>query len=97
MVYTLRDSLHYFFIDRSRLVEQIKKGLFSLATDGSNDVSFKLNPLLVRLFDNDLEYVQVQLLDIYCSKFGTSEILLENISNALRSNKIDWSNCVGLS
>ena len=37
MVYTLRDSLHNFFIDRSRHVEQIKKGLFSLATDGSND------------------------------------------------------------
>ena len=37
MVYTLRDSLHYFSIDRSRLVEQIKKGPFSLATDGGND------------------------------------------------------------
>ena len=59
--------------------------------------SFKLNLLLVRLFDNDLEYVQVQLFDICCSKFGTAEILLENISNALRSNKIDWSNCAELS
>ena len=59
--------------------------------------SFKLNLLLVRLFDNDLEYVQVQLFDICCSKFRTAEILLENISNSLRSNKIDWTNCAGLS
>ena len=59
--------------------------------------SFKLNLLLVRLFDNDLEYVQVQLFDICRSKFGTAEILLENISNALRSNKIDRSSCAELS
>ena len=32
-----------------------------------------------------------------CSKSGTAEILFEKISNALRSNDIDWSNYVGLS
>ena len=56
MVYTLRDSLHYFPIYRSRLIEQMKKGQFSLSltTDGSNDEGLvKVNPLLVRLFDND--------------------------------------------
>ena len=94
MVYTLRDSLHYFFIIRSRLVEQIKKGPISLAADGSNDEGLlKLNPLLVRLFDYDLGYVQVQLLGLCYAKSGTAEILFENISNALRSN----SSCVGLS
>ena len=71
---------------------------FSLATDGSNDKSLvKLNPLLVRLFDNDLGYVNVQLLDMCCSKSGTAEILFENIHNALRSNEIDWPSRVGLS
>ena len=83
MVYTLRDSLHYFSINRSRFVEQIKKGPFSLATNGS-----KLNPSLVRLFDNDLGYVHVQLLDMCCSKIGIAEILFQNISNALRSNEL---------
>ena len=98
MVYTLRDSLNYFSINRSRLVEEIKKGPFSLAADGSNDeVLVKLNPLLIRLFNNDLGDVNFQLLDTCCSKSGTAEILFENIFNALRSNKIDWSNCVGLS
>ena len=92
MVYTLRDSLHYFSINRSRFVEQIKKGPFSLATNGS-----KLNPSLVRLFDNDLGYVHVQLLEMCCSKTGIAEMLFQNISNALRSNEIDWSKCVGLS
>ena len=98
MVYTLRDSLHYFPINRSKLVEQMEKGPFSLATDGSNDEGLvKLNLILIRLFDNDLCYVHVQLLDMCCSKPGTAEILFENIPSALRSNEIDWSNCVRLS
>ena len=55
MVHTLRDSLHYFSINRSRLVEQMKQGPFSFATDGSTDEGLvTLNPLLIRLFDNDL-------------------------------------------
>ena len=37
MVYTLRDSLRYFSVNRSRLVEQTEKGPLSRATDGSND------------------------------------------------------------
>ena len=90
--------MHYFSINRSRLVEQMKKGTLSLATDGSNDEDLvKLNPLLVKLFENDLGCVHVQLLGICCSKSGTAEILFENMSNALRSNEIDWSNCVGQS
>ena len=76
----------------------MKKGPFSFATDGSTDEGLiTLNPLLIRLFDNDLGYVHVQLLDMCCSKSGTVVILFENISNALRSNEIHWSNCAGLS
>ena len=89
MVYTLRDSLHNFSFNKSRLVEQMKKRPFALATGGSNDEGLvKSNPLLVRLFDSDLGFVNVQLLDMCCSKFGTAEILLGNISNALRSNDV---------
>ena len=36
----------------------MKKGPFSITTDGSTDEGLvKLNPLLVRFFDNDLGYV----------------------------------------
>ena len=98
MVYKLRDSLHYFSINRFRLVEQMEKGQVLLATDGSNDEGLaKFNPLLVGLFEKDLGYLNVQLLDLSCSTSGTAEILFENISNALRSNEINWFNCVGLS
>ena len=97
MVYTLR-VLHYFSITISRLVGQIKKSSFSLVTEGSNDKGLvKLNPLLVRLFDNDLGYAHIQLFDMCCSKSGTAEILFENISNTLKSNEIDRSSCVKLS
>ena len=76
---------------------KMNKYPFSLATDGSNDKGLvKLNPLLVRLFDNDLGYVNVQLLDMCCSKSGTADILFEKIYNALRSNEIDWPSRVGL-
>ena len=90
--------MHYFSINRGRLVEEMKKSPFSLVTDGSNDEGLvKLNPLLVRLFEHDLSYVNVQLLDMCCLKSRTTEILFENISNDLRSNEINWSSCVGLS
>ena len=55
-----------------------------------------MNSSLFRLFDKDLGYVHVQLLPMCCTKFGTAKILFENISDALRSNEIDWSNCLGL-
>ena len=108
MVHALKDSLYYFSINRSRLVEQMKKDPFSLSTDGSNDEGLiKLNSLFVRFFDNDLSYVSTlnmlqvmnmfQLFDMCCSKSRTAEILFENIPNVLRSNEIDWPNCVGLS
>ena len=108
MVHTLKDSLHYFSINRSRLVKQMKKDPFSLSTDGSNDKGLiKLNSLFVRFFVNDLSYVSTfnmlqvmnmfQLFGMCCSKSRTAEILFENIPNVLRSNEIDWSNCVGLS
>ena len=83
---------------KSRLVKQMKKDPLSLATDGSNNKGFvKLNPLLVRLFGDDLGYVNVQLLDMCRLKSGTAKILFENIYNALRSNEINWPILVGLS
>ena len=89
MVHTLGDLLHYFSINRSRLAEQMKKGPFSLATDGSNDEGLvKWNPLLVRLFDNDLGYVNVQLLDICCSKSETAEILFKTSLMLLEAMKL---------
>ena len=70
---------------------------FSLATDGRNDKGLvKLIPLLVWLFDNDLGYVNIQLLGMCCSKSVTAEILFENIYNALRSNEIDQPSRVGV-
>ena len=76
----------------------MKKSPFSLVTDGSSDEGLvKLNSLSFRLFDNDLGYVEVQLLKMYRSKSETAEILFENISNAPRNNEVDWSNYVGLS
>ena len=75
--------------------DQIKKDRCLLAADSNNEEGIvKVNPLLVRLFDNDLGCEIDHLLDMCCSLSGTAEILLENISNALRNSKIDLSNCV---
>ena len=73
-------------------------GLFSLGTDGSNDQSgiTKLNPVLIRLFDDNKGKVSVQLLDMGACKEGTAEALFNNINSILRENRVDWENCVAV-
>ena len=64
------------------------------ATDSNDEGLVKVNPLLVRLFDNDLGYENDHLLDMCYSLSGTTEIRFENISNAPGNSKINWSNYV---
>ena len=54
-----------FMLFRKKLMCQMKRELYSLCTDGSNDEGLvKMNPLLVRVFDNEKGKVISQLLDI---------------------------------
>ena len=94
--YSLIIVAEIYNIFRSELIQQMNSGPYSLGTDGSNDESGikKLNPVLIRLFDDNKRKVSVQLLDMGSCKEGTAEALLNNIDSILRENKVDWENCV---
>ena len=53
-----------------------------------------MNPVLIRLFDDNKGKVPVQLLDMGACKEGTAEALFNNINSILRENRVDWENCV---
>ena len=55
-----------------------------------------MNPVLIRLFDDNKGKVSVQLLDMGACKEGTAEALLNNINSILRENRVDWENCVAV-
>ena len=70
----------------------------SLGTEGSNDETGikKLNPVLIRLFDDNRGKVSVQLLYMAPSKEGTAEVLFNNINSILREKMDGWENCVAV-
>ena len=53
-----------------------------------------MNPVLIRLFDDNKGKVSLQLLDMGACKEGTAEALFNNINSILRENRVDWENCV---
>ena len=69
----------------------MKSGAYSIGTDGSNDEGSlkKLNPIVIRLFDNSKARVSSQLLEMGASKESTADVL--------EINDISWQNCVALS
>ena len=55
-----------------------------------------MNPVLIRLFDDNKGKVSVRLLDMGTCKEGTAEALFNNINSILRENRVDWENCVAV-
>ena len=80
---------------RSELIQQMNSGPYALGIDGSNDESGikKLNPVLIRLFDDNKGKASVQLLDMGAYKESTAEALFNNINSILSENRVDWKNC----
>ena len=74
----------------------MNSGPYALGTVGSNDESGikKLNPVSIRLFDDNKGKVSVQLLDMGAYKESTAEALFNNINSILSENRVDWKNCV---
>ena len=74
----------------------MNSGPYSHDTDGSNEESGikKMNPVLIRVFDDNKRKVSVQLLDLRACKEGTAVALFNNINSIVRENRVDWENCV---
>ena len=84
----------------SVLVAQMKSQPFALAIDGSNDNGLrKMNPLTVRIFDNENGVVLTKFLDMCLtsgSMAGTAEGIYNAMDCALSSRDIPWQQCIGL-
>ena len=62
----------------------MKREPYSLCTDGSNDEGLvKINPLLVRVFDDEKGKVIPQLLDMGTCKLSTAEALFGNMDKII--------------
>ena len=82
---------------REKLIFQMKREPYSLCTDGSNDEGLvKMNPLLVRVFDDEKENVISQLLDMGTCKLLTAEALFGNMDKIISEAGVSWENCVAV-
>ena len=70
---------------------------YSLCTDGSSDEGLvKMNPLLVRVFDDKKGRVTTQLLDMGTCRSSTAESLFETMDKVISESEVPWENCVAL-
>ena len=96
--YSLIIVAEMYIIFRSELIQQMNSGPYSLGTKWSNDESGikELNPVLIRLCNDNKGKVSAQLLDMGACKEGTAETRFNNIDSIRRKNKVDWENCVAV-
>ena len=80
------------------LVQSMQLSPFALAIDGSNDNTSteKMNPLTVRLFDQECGVVRTQFLDMCLSSSASAEGIFSRMDEALSSHHIGWENCIGM-
>ena len=82
---------------RKKLICQMKREPYSLCTDGSNDEGLvKMNPLLVRVFDDEKGKMISQLLDMGTCKLSTAEALFGNMDKIISEASVSWENCVAV-
>lgn len=83
-----------FLIDN--LLDVMKSHPFSLSTDGSNDTGIeKMNPISIRVFDEELSKVVTKFLHMCPSTDGQAQTLFSNIDSKL-SELLDLSNPWGM-
>ncbi|KAJ8049985.1 Zinc finger BED domain-containing protein 5 [Holothuria leucospilota] len=82
--------------DSSIITENMKTGPYSLATDGSTDMSnAKLYPVVVRYFNNTSGKVDCVLLSLVESTAkATGENIFKILDAELNDRGIPWENCV---
>ena len=75
----------------------MKREPYYLRTDGSNDEGLvKMNPLLVRVFDDEKGKMISQLLDMGTCKLSTTEALFGNMDKIISEAGVSWENCVAV-
>lgn len=85
---------------RAELVSVMQQAPYSLSVDGSNDSGLlKMNPLTVRMFDENRGKVNTRFLDMCTTSgqhAGTAESIFNKMDQVLSLHHIPWDYCVGL-
>ncbi|CAB4014375.1 Hypothetical predicted protein [Paramuricea clavata] len=86
---------------KQTLVEQLKSGVFSMSTDGSNDKDLdKMNPITVKLFDINASRAVTRFLDMGVTQgvdAAKASTIFEAIDEVMTDNSIPWKNCIAFS
>ncbi len=86
---------------KQTLVEQLKSGVFSMSTDGSNDKDLdKINPITVKLFDIHASRAVTRFLDMGVTQgvdAAKASTIFEAIDEVMTDNSIPWKNCIAFS
>jgi hypothetical protein len=86
---------------KQTLVEQLKSGVFSMSTDGSNDKDLdKMNPITVKLFDINASRAVIRFLDMGVTQgvdAAKASTIFEAIDEVMTDNSIPWKNCIAFS
>ena len=81
--------------DEQALIQCMREGPFSIATDGSNDFEdVKLYPLVVRFFNASQGRVVCLLLHLLESSVSTGEAIYKLMVDYLAKHNIPWTNCL---
>lgn len=82
--------------DAKTIVAALRKGPFSLATDGSNDLgSVKLYPVCVRYYDSEIGKVMCVLMSLrQCTEASTGENIFRILDDELTACNVQWQNCI---
>ena len=82
---------------RKRIICQMKRDSYSLFTGSSNVEGFvKMNPLLVRVFDDEKGKVISQLFNMGTCKFTITENLFGSMDKIILEAGVPWENCVAV-
>ena len=80
-----------------KLVNVMKSSPYALSIDGSSDNDLeKVNPLTVRVFDEEMGVVATHFFDMCSSSSSTAEAIFSKMKEALVKHDISWQNCVGI-
>ena len=80
---------------KALLVDRMKSGPFSLATDGSNDSNAKLFPIVVRTVNPVTLSVVAEVVSLpVLEDSATGKNIFDLLDSLLRENDISWLNCV---
>lgn len=82
-----------------KIIDILKNNLFSIATDGSNDITEnQMYPLVVTYFDGVSKKIRCNLLSLpVLTVDSTGENIAELINEEFSSHNIPWENCLSLS